>query len=94
MKSILEKKLDAIIDEKDYNDDIKKLYERLEELHQPTNYYEFEIEHDKAFETACLQVGKEMGKDAKKMSVMEFESALEILRKQSKELEEIRNKHK
>lgn len=94
MKAILLKQLDSIIDEKDYSEDIEKISNRLNELKETTDYYTFEIEHDKSFEAACMHISKEMNKDAKKMSVMEFETALKILRDQSKELEKIKNKHK
>ena len=44
-----------------------------------------EVRHDKEFETMCLLITKETGRDAKDMSVLEYYNAYEYLREKSRE---------
>ena len=44
-----------------------------------------EVRHDKEFETMCLLITKEAGRDAKDMSVLEYYNAYEYLREKSRE---------
>ena len=43
-----------------------------------------EVRHDKDFETMCLMLTKETGRDAKQMTVLEYYNAYEWLVKKSK----------
>lgn len=44
-----------------------------------------EVRHDKEFETMCLLISKETGRDAKDMNVLEYYNAYEYLREKSRE---------
>lgn len=51
-----------------------------------------EVRHDKEFETMCLMITKETGRDAKKMTVLEYYNAYEYLTKKAKETQKRQNK--
>lgn len=51
-----------------------------------------EVRHDKEFETMCLMITKETGRDAKKMSVLEYYNAYEYLTKKANESQKRQNK--
>lgn len=53
-----------------------------------------EIKADKQFENACLVIGQKLGADAKKMTVLQFYNALDMITKQSEaELKKLRKKY-
>lgn len=43
-----------------------------------------EVRHDKEFETMCLAITKETGRDAKRMTVLEYYNAYEYLREKTR----------
>lgn len=43
-----------------------------------------EVRHDKEFETMCLLITKETGRDAKAMSTLEYYNAYEYLREKAR----------
>lgn len=43
-----------------------------------------EVRHDKEFETMCLTITKETGRDAKGMTVLEYYNAYEYLREKAR----------
>ena len=51
-----------------------------------------EVRHDKDFESMCLAITKETGRDAKLMTVMEYYNAYEYLTKLSREARKRQNK--
>ena len=51
-----------------------------------------EVRHDKEFESMCLAITKETGRDAKQMSVLEYYNAYEYLTKLSREAHKRQNK--
>ena len=51
-----------------------------------------EVQHDKDYETMCLMITKETGRDAKQMSVLEYYNAYEYLTKRAKEAQKRQNK--
>lgn len=57
-----------------------------------TGHDGLEVQHDKEFETMCLMITKETGRDAKKMTVLEYYNAYEYLTKKAKEAQKAQNK--
>lgn len=51
-----------------------------------------EVRHDKDFESMCLMITKETGRDAKQMTVLEYYNAYEYLTKQAREVKKRQNK--
>ena len=63
------------------------LRERLVLFQKPkvfTGHDGLEVRHDKEFETMCLMITKETGRDAKEMTVLEYYNAYEYLREKSR----------
>lgn len=79
--------LNEIIEDTSKEKEIKEIDQELQSRERTTDYGRFEVESDKSFETSCLLIGQEMHKDAKSMTVMEYETSLEILRKRQEEWE-------
>ena len=66
---------------------IQDLRDRLVLFIKPkvfTGHDGVEVRHDKDFETMCLMLTKETGRDAKKMTVLEYYNAYEWLAKKAK----------
>ena len=64
-----------------------ELRERLVLFQKPkvfTGHDGLEVRHDKEFETMCLAITKETGRDAKGMTVLEYYNAYEYLREKSR----------
>ena len=51
-----------------------------------------EVRHDKDFETMCLMITKETGRDAKRMTVLEYYNAYEYISKKAKNERKRQNK--
>lgn len=79
--------LNEIIEDTSKEKEIKEIDQELQSRERTTDYGRFEVESDKSFETSCLLIGQEIHKDAKSMTVMEYETSLEILRKRQEEWE-------
>lgn len=82
--------LDAIIEGVEdikNSDKIREIDKRLYELQNDIDYQKAEVEGEIGFEKTCLFVSQEMHKDAKLMSVKEFETAIQILQDRAKENE-------
>lgn len=65
----------------------EQLREKLVLFQKPkvfTGHDGLEVRHDKEFETMCLAITKETGREAKKMTVLEYYNAYEYLREQSR----------
>ena len=65
----------------------EQLRERLVLFHKPkvfTGHDGLEVRHDKEFETMCLAITKETGRDAKRMTVLEYYNAYEYLREKAR----------
>lgn len=66
---------------------IDELRERLVLFQKPkvfTGHDGLEVRHDKEFETMCLAITKETGRDAKVMTVLEYYNAYEYLREKAR----------
>lgn len=65
----------------------ERLRERLVLFEKPrtfTGHDGLEVRHDKEFETMCLMITKETGRDAKDMTVLEYYNAYEYLREKAR----------
>ena len=65
----------------------EELRDRLVLFQRPkvfTGHDGLEVRHDKDFETMCLAITKETGRDAKTMTVLEYYNAYEYLREKSR----------
>lgn len=65
----------------------EELRDRLVLFQKPkvfTGHEGLEVRHDKDFETMCLAITKETGRDAKTMTVLEYYNAYEYLREKSR----------
>ena len=63
-------------------EDIDKL---LINMHSPNTFIgseSVEIKYDKQFESMCLLIAQKVGLDAKKMTVLQFYNAIDIIKKQ------------
>lgn len=81
------------------SDELKERAERLREslilYVKPkvfTGHDGVEVKHDKDFETMCLMITKQTGRDAKLMSVLEYYNAYEYIVRQQKEANKRQNK--
>lgn len=66
----------------------EQLREKLVLFQKPkvfTGHDGLEVRHDKEFETMCLAITKETGRDAKRMTVLEYYNAYEYLREKSRQ---------
>lgn len=74
-------------DTKELQKTVSELRDRLLLFQKPkvyTGHDGLEVRHDKEFETMCLLITKETGRDAKDMSVLEYYNAYEYLREKSR----------
>lgn len=79
--------LNGIIDNTNVDKELKSIDKEIEKQHKNTNYGRYEIESNKGMETTCLLLQQELHSNGKSMTVMEYETALEILRKRQEEWE-------
>ena len=66
---------------------VEELRERLVLFQKPkvfSGHDGLEVKHDKEFETMCLMITKETGRDAKGMTVLEYYNAYEYLREKAR----------
>lgn len=78
--------LKQIIDDVDYSEQIQEIDNYSFSLYKPKVFYgnkSVEISYDKQYENSCLLISKEMGADAKKMTVLQYFNALELIKKES-----------
>lgn len=72
--------LDAIIEKQSKESEIEKIDAEMISLNKPRTFPKAEIDYDKQFNEMLILVGKELGRDASKMSVFEFYHSLETLK--------------
>lgn len=68
----------------------EELRERLVLFQKPkvfTGHDGLEVRHDKEFETMCLAITKETGRDAKGMTVLEYYNAYEYLQEKARKMQ-------
>ncbi len=89
--------LDGIVEGKDNSGEVEKINDRLFSRYKPHIFIgekSIEIKQDKQFETTCLYIAQKTNLDAKKMTVFQFYSSLDILKKQSEAESKALNKNK
>ena len=96
MKRLAVETLRQITDDgADTTEDVEKLREKMILFSAPKRYTGhdgLEVQHDKNFETMCITITKETGREAKRMSVMEFYSAHEYIVRMAKKSRRTKNK--
>lgn len=78
--------LEGIKNGKNNAEEIEAIDVSLLDLHKPKSFIgadSAEVKYDKQFETTCLAISKEVGVDAKTMTVLQFYNAVEHLKQQS-----------
>jgi len=81
------KKLEGIIENKDNNKDIDEIDKNIFQMFKPKKFFgkdSEEILYQKKFEEMCLMISKNLNINAKSMTVIEFYSAFEMLKKENK----------
>lgn len=84
--------LNGIIESRDVTGEIKEIDKQIEKQSKNTNYGRYEIESNKGMETACILLQQELHSKGKEMTVMEYETALEIMKKRQEEWDKRRRK--
>lgn len=78
--------LSEVITDENKSQEIEEIDMALLNFYKPqsfSNESSIEIQYDKQFENACLYISQKAGLDAKKMTVLQFYSSLENLKKQA-----------
>lgn len=78
--------LKQIVDDTDYSEQINEIDSYSFSLYKPKPFYgksSVEIAYDKQYENSCLLISKQTGVDAKKMTVLQYFNALELIKKES-----------
>lgn len=89
--------LEGIIEDKDNTSEIDVIDNYLLSLHKPTSFEgssSAEIKYDKQFETTCVLIAQKTNLDAKNMTVLQFYSTLENMKKQSEAEQKMLNRNK
>lgn len=73
---------------------LKGIDERVRQLQEHHRARKLEIASDAGFEKICLSITENMHKDAKRMNVMEYYAALDILHQRSEDFEKDKAKRK
>lgn len=77
--------LQGIAEDTDSTNDVEAIDEFLFSLYKPQNFVgreSAEIKYDKQFESACMVISQKTGMDGRKMTVLQFYSALDNISKQ------------
>lgn len=78
--------LDGLVEDKDNTKEIEKIDDRLFGKYNPRIFAgekSVEIKQDRQFEVTCLLISQKMNLDARKMTVLQFYSALDMIKKQA-----------
>lgn len=78
--------LDGIIYDKDNSLEVAAIDSRMFSKYSPKSFEgekSVEIKYDKQFESTCLLISQKMNLDAKAMTVLQFYSALDMIKKQA-----------
>ena len=87
LRGILMAQLEGIIEDKDNGDVVGRLAKRIRDLSEATDYSTYEVESEKAREKSYLGIQETLHRDAKSMTILEYETACEMLRDRAKEYE-------
>ena len=89
--------LEGIKDSKDNSSEIDKIDDYLFGLHKPLSFdgdTSAEIKYDKQYETMCILIAQKTNLNAKAMTVLQFYSALDSMKRQAEAEKKITNRHK
>lgn len=89
--------LDSIIDDKDNANEIETIDVQLLSLHKPKSYSgsnSVEVMHAKQFESSCILISQKLNMDAKRMTTLEFYTAMDSIKKQIEAESKIKGKNK
>lgn len=89
--------LENIIDGKNNFSEIDIIDSYLFSLHKPNSFLgesSVEIKYDKQFENMCVIIAQKTSLDAKQMTVLQFYSAIDNLKRQAEEERKIANRHR
>lgn len=89
--------LEGIKDGKDNASEIDEIDAFLFSLHKPGSFEgtdSVEITYDKQYESMCILIAQKTSLDAKAMTVLQFYSAIDNLKKQADAERKIANKYK
>lgn len=89
--------LDQIVNGSDRREEIEAMDAALFSAYRPKNFYgseSVEIGYDKGFESACLIISQKTGADARKMTVLQFYNALDVVKQQAEAESKSLNLHK
>lgn len=78
--------LESIINEKNNADTIDKVDENLLSMSKPKSYSgkdNVEVQYNKQFESMCMLITQTIGVNAKQMTVFEYYTAVEQIKKQT-----------
>jgi|SRR5574344_579880 hypothetical protein len=86
--------LDNLCDGTDISKQLKEIDDKINDLQEVILYQQYEIENDKGFEACCLALTETMHKDAKNMTLMEYETAVDVLKTRHEDYEKNKSKRK
>lgn len=89
--------LDGIAEDKDNSAEVEAIDNKMFSKYNPKSFEgekSAEIKYDKQFEATCLLISQKMNLDAKTMTVLQFYSALDMIKKQSEAESNALNKNK
>ena len=78
--------LESVINEVDNSDKIKSVDTTLFNMYSPKNFdgsESVEVKYDKQFESMCLLISQKVNVDAKRMTVLQFYNAIEMIKQQA-----------
>lgn len=89
--------LDGIIEGVNNEDEIEAMDTALFSAYTPNNFTgsgSVEISYDKGFESSCLIITQKTGADARRMTVLQFYNALDMVKRQAEAESKSLNLHK
>lgn len=89
--------LDGVVNGVDVAAEVEEMDAEMFKSYKPKNFDgggSAEIAYDKSFENACLIITQKTGADAKKMTVMQFYNALDMVKRQAEAESKSLNLHK
>ena len=77
--------LDAIAEDRDLAASVKAIDDKLWKQREVVDFGEWDVAFDKSWEKSCLRIGENLHLNAKTMTQLEYESAIEMMVQDSKE---------
>lgn len=77
--------LDAIVEGRDVTEAVKAIDDKIWQKRDIVDFGEWDVAFDKSWEKSCLRIGENLHLNAKAMTQMEYESAIEMMVQDSNE---------